>query len=189
MKQYLFQVRLIRSSRRTIAVQVNGEDQITVRAPLRMPAGDIERFIDQSMGWIEAHLQKARDRQRERETAAPLTRDEIEELARRAARELPSRIARFAAAVGVDYGRVAIRCQHTRWGSCSAPGNLNFNCLLMLCPDAVIDYVVVHELCHRKEMNHSPRFWALVESVLPDYRASRAWLKSESQRLIDRLPE
>jgi predicted metal-dependent hydrolase len=89
--------------------------------------------------------------------------------------------------VGVTYGRITIRNQRSRWGSCSGKGNLNFNCLLMLTPSHVIDYVVVHELCHRLEMNHSPAFWAQVERVLPDYRKSREWLREHEKELIGRL--
>lgn len=100
---------------------------------------------------------------------------------------LPEITAHFAPLVGVDYGRITIRAQRTRWGSCSAQGNLNFNCLLMLTPDDVIEYVVVHELCHRKEMNHSARFLAEVERVLPQYRESRRWLKEHGGGLIGRL--
>ena len=72
-------------------------------------------------------------------------------------------------------------------GSCSGAGNLNFNCLLMLAPPEVRDYGVVHELCHRKEMNHSARFWKEVENILPDYRQRRAWLKENGGRLIARM--
>ena len=84
--------------------------------------------------------------------------------------------------MGVDYGRITIRNQKTRWGSCSAKGNLNFNCLLMLMPTEVIDYVVVHELCHLKEMNHSNAFWREVKQVLPDYRKQVKWLKDEGYK-------
>ena len=101
---------------------------------------------------------------------------------------IPVRAAYFAPLVGVSYGRITIRSQHTRWGSCSSKGNLNFNCLLALVPPEVLDYVVVHELCHRKEMNHSPRFWAEVERILPDYKMSLKWLKENGTALIGRLP-
>jgi len=87
----------------------------------------------------------------------------------------------------VTYGRITIRNQKTRWGSCSSKGNLNFNCLLMLAPPEVLDYVVVHELCHRMEMNHSKRFWSLVETVLPDYREQEKWLKGEGAVLLRRM--
>ena len=89
--------------------------------------------------------------------------------------------------VGVTVGRVTIRNQKTRWGSCSTKGNLNFNCLLMLCPEEVRDYVVVHELCHRKELNHSARFWAEVEKILPDYCIKRKWLKEHGIEIIGRM--
>ena len=83
--------------------------------------------------------------------------------------------------MGVTYGRITIRAAKTRWGSCSGAGNLNFHWKLILMPDEVLDYVVVHELAHRKQMNHSPAFWAEVEKVLPDYRERRRWLKNWGQ--------
>ena len=89
--------------------------------------------------------------------------------------------------MGVTYGGITIRNQRSRWGSCSGQGTLNFNCLLMLAPPEVLDYVVVHELCHRKEMNHSAAFWAEVARVLPDYEARKRWLKENGPALIGRL--
>lgn len=91
----------------------------------------------------------------------------------------------FAPLVGVTYNRIFIKEQKTRWGSCSSKGNLNFNWRLILAPEEVLNYVVVHELAHRKEMNHSKAFYAIVESVLPDYRQSRKWLRENGQRLWD----
>ena len=114
---------------------------------------------------------------------------EIRALAKAALEDIPKRLEKFAPLVGATYGRVTIRNQRTRWGSCSAKGNLNFNCLLMLCPEAVRDYVVVHELCHRKELNHSLRFWAEVEKVLPGYKVQRKWLKDNGGAIIKRLPD
>jgi predicted metal-dependent hydrolase len=108
-------------------------------------------------------------------------------LAQQAKAHLPKRVAYFAARIGVTYGRITIRNQTSRWGSCSDQGNLNFNCLLMLAPASVQDYVVVHELCHRKEMNHSARFWAEVEKIVPDYKVQRAWLKENGGALIARM--
>lgn len=117
----------------------------------------------------------------------PFTAEEIRILAERACAELPPRLAVFAARMGVTYGRVTIRNQKTRWGSCSSKGNLNFNCVLMLAPPEIQDYVLVHELAHRKEMNHSARFWAVVEGILPDYKERRKWLRVNGQVLIERL--
>lgn len=172
---------LIRSARKTISIQLSPAGEVVVRAPNRMPKRDIEGFLEEKRSWIEGHLAKLPERK------PRLTEAELQTLARHAKEVLPEIAARYAPLVGVDYGRITIRAQRTRWGSCSAQGNLNFNCLLMLTPDDVMEYVVVHELCHRKEMNHSSRFWAEVERVLPDYRWSRRWLKENGGALICRL--
>lgn len=177
---------LIRSNRKTIAVQIKGDGRIIVRAPLRMAAKDIQRFVDSKATWIEKHL--AIIKQRQQPIASAFTLEKLHQLADAAKQDIPQRVARFAALVGVTYGRITIRAQKSRWGSCSGKGNLNFNCLLMLCPEDVRDYVVVHELCHRKELNHSPRFWAEVETVLPGYKVQRKWLKDNGGGLFRRLP-
>ena len=178
---------LIRSNRKTIALQIKGDGRIIVRAPLRMAARDIQRFVDSKAAWIEKHL--AIIQQRQQPVGSAFTLEQMQQLADAAKSDLPRRVARFAALVGVTYGRITIRAQKSRWGSCSGKGNLNFNCLLMLCPEEVRDYVVVHELCHRKELNHSPRFWAEVEKVLPGYKVQRKWLKDNGGTIIRRLPD
>ena len=108
-------------------------------------------------------------------------------MADRALEVIPRRAAYYAPLVGVQYGRITIRNQRTRWGSCSGKRNLNFNCLLMLAPPEVVDSVVVHELCHLKEMNHSPRFYAEVLRVFPDYRKWDKWLKENGAALLARM--
>ena len=172
--------KLIRSDRRSIGIQITAEG-VVVRAPKGLTAAEIDRFVQSKRDWIESHLAKVPPAQ------PKFSNEEIHVLADRALTVIPERVRHFAPLVGVTYGGITIRNQHTRWGSCSSKGNLNFNCLLMLTPDHVIDYVVVHELCHRLEMNHSPRFWAQVERVLPDYRRSLQWLKAHEQELIGRL--
>ena len=112
---------------------------------------------------------------------------EVHALAQKAVAELPPRVRAYAARMGVTYSRITIRNQQGRWGSCSSTGSLNFNCLLMLAPAEVQDYVIVHELAHRKEMNHSDAFWAQVEAVLPDYRERRKWLNSQGKILLARM--
>ena len=97
------------------------------------------------------------------------------------------RVQYYAPFIGVTYNQIAIRAQHTRWGSCSSKGNLNFNCLLALVPTEVLDYIVVHELCHLKELNHSDRFWDEVGKILPDYKTRKKWLKDNGSNLIARL--
>lgn len=175
-------MRIVRSGRKTLSIEVCPDASVLVRAPLRMPMRDIERVLAQRSDWIAAH----RERIMRRPAEAPLGEDEISELRRRAKERLSARAAHYAPIVGVSYGRIGIRCQRTRWGSCSSRGDLSFNCLLMLAPDYVADYVVVHELCHRLEMNHSPRFWSEVGRVLPDYQAARRWLRENGAALIAR---
>lgn len=100
---------------------------------------------------------------------------------------IPEKVAYYARLMNVTYGRISIRKQKTRWGSCSNKGNLNFNCLLMMMPPEVLDYVIVHELSHRLEMNHSKRFWAQVEKVIPDYKTQKTWLKEHGIEIMIRM--
>ena len=180
------QVEIIRSKRKTVAIQIKSDGRVVVRAPLRMSGAAIRRLVEEKSDWIEKHLARIR---RQNESAEPaFTPEQLRQLAEAARQDLPRRAARFAPLVGVSWGRITIRAQKSRWGSCSTRGNLNFNCLLMLCPEEVRDYVVVHELCHRKEMNHSRRFWQELARVLPEYEKQRQWLKSNGSRLIRRLP-
>lgn len=173
---------IIRSSRKTISLQITPEGKLVVRCPNRMKRLDIQAFVESKRNWIEKHLQKSKDL-----SQPVLAEEELQILVVQAREELPLLVQHYAAILDVTYGRITIRSQKTRWGSCSGTGNLNFNCLLMLCPPEVRDYVVVHELCHRKQMNHSAAFWAEVERILPDYRAQRKWLKENGTALIARL--
>ena len=117
-----------------------------------------------------------------------MTSAEIKELAEKAMAIIPEKVKHFASLFGVDYGKITIRNQRSRWGSCSSKGNLNFNCLLMLLPDEVIDSVVAHELCHRKHMNHSKDFYDELTRVFPDYQQCRTWLKENGGQYLSRLP-
>ena len=180
-------IELIRSDRRSLCIEITSDCKVLVRAPRRMPERDINRFIGEKADWIDIHLRKMQKRREEQnkapETGRALSEQDIRLLTTRAKRVIPSKVRKYAEIIGVDYGRITIRMQKSRWGSCSGQGNLNFNCLLMNAPEEIIDYVVVHELCHRKEMNHSPRFWAEVEKILPDYKNRRKWLKDHGNEL------
>ena len=177
---------LIRSRRKTLAVEYRG-GKMLVRAPLLATKGQIDRFLAAHREQIEAYLEKERARETECAGIQKLTPEAHKALVERAKEVIPRRVAYYAPLVGVDYGRVTVRSQRTRWGSCSAKGNLSFNCLLMLAPPKVLDGVVVHELCHRREPNHSPRFYAEVLRVLPDYRTHEKWLKENGRLLLARL--
>ena len=115
--------------------------------------------------------------------------EELAALKRKGKQVFSERAAHFAPLVGAGYTGLSVRSQRSKWGSCSSRGSLSFNCLLLLAPSEVLDYVVVHELCHRLEMNHSPRFWAEVARVLPGYEASKRWLRENGGALLARLPE
>ena len=175
---------ILRSRRKTIAIEITPAGQVLVRCPLRMPQREIRHFVDIKSNWIHTHLSRIR----QTPSQPPFSDTELASMKVWAKETIPDQTAFWAARIGVQYNRISIRSQHSRWGSCSSKGNLNFNCLLALVPENVLDYVIVHELCHRKHMNHSPAFWAEVARYLPDYEASRIWLKREGSRLISRLP-
>ena len=177
-------MKIIRSERKTIAVEVSYKG-IVVRAPQKMPDEEITAFLKKKEKWIERTLQKIETKKNA--TCDVLTSTEINELAEKAMAVIPEKVKHFASLFGVDYGRITIRNQRSRWGSCSSKGNLNFNCLLMFLPDEVVDSVVAHELCHRKHMNHSPAFYAEVERVFPDYRRCSKWLKANGAEYMARL--
>lgn len=178
---------LIRSQRKTLAIQISAQGKVTVRAPRRMPLYEIRAFVEMKRPWIEAHLQRIQARKQE--AIIPFAPAELAAMKQAAGPDMTKRVEHYAAILGVNYGKITVRCQKTRWGSCSSKGNLNFNTLLVCCPEGVRDYVAVHELCHLKELNHSPRFWALVESIMSDYKAQKKWLKEQGTALIRRLKE
>jgi hypothetical protein len=179
---------ILRSSRRTLALEIR-DGRLLVRAPRRATQAEIEALLEKHCAWIEKHLQRAEAQRAAAEALAPLTVEELRALAERALQVIPERVRYYAPKIGVTYGRITIRAQRTKWGSCSAQGNLNFNCLLMLAPPEVLDSIVVHELCHRREMNHSERFYAEVLRVFPDYRKWNKWLKENGPLLMQRLPK
>ena len=176
-------IELIRSNRKTIAIEVTKDLRVIVRAPLKASIKEINRFVWEKSDWIEKSLKKMQERANEVPKGKALSEQDIKLLVTRAKRILPPKVDKYAKIIGVDYNHITIRLQKSRWGSCSGKGNLNFNCLLMRAPEEIIDYVVVHELCHRLEMNHSDRFWAHVEKVIPDYKERRKWLKEHGSEL------
>ena len=178
-------ITVIKSKRRTISIEINQNLEIIVRAPYRMNRFQIQRFVQEKEDWIRKHLEKIEERKKDPANEKRIfSAKELQQLAQEALQVIPERVAYYAPLVGVSYGRITIRHQKTRWGSCSGKGNLNFNCLLMCMPMEVIDYVVVHELCHRLEMNHSKRFWEQVERILPDYKIRKKLLKELGSSLV-----
>lgn len=179
-------VKIIRSNRKTIAIQITQDLSVIVRAPYYVSQKEIDRVLNEKEFWILKNIEEIKKNR----VGDPeeLTRAQIDELADRALEYIPKRVIYFSMQMKVYFGNVTIRNQKTRWGSCSSKGNLNFNCQLMRMPPEVIDYVVVHELCHLKEMNHSKAFWEEVEKVMPDYQKHRDYLKKQRILPVSQKP-
>lgn len=183
---------VVRSKRRSYGIVIDECGEVTVRMPLRGSMTEARRLVAEKQDWIfeKIALQKRRKQMRDEQEAqnankyTPQQREGLEKRYRHAAKEyFPKRVEYYAQQIGVSYERIRIAEQKTRWGSCSGKGTLSFNWKLMLAPPKVLDYVVVHEVCHLKEMNHSPRFWNLVEEIMPDYKEYRKWLKENGNTL------
>lgn len=180
------------SSRRSWSLEVSAGGVVTLRLPHGFSERRTEEIIREKSSWILKALEKQKERSRERELAKPRHTEEEKKVLeqqyiRRARTVFPQRVEYFEPFLPSRHRAVTgirIRAQKTRWGSCSSKGTLSFNWKLMMAPDEVIDYVVVHELCHLCEMNHSKRFWSLVGTILPDYQRRRRWLK-ENGHLLD----
>lgn len=167
---------LIRAKRRTVSLSVDAGGNAVVRAPRRMRKEDIDAFVEKNAAWVA----RQRERQRLRaERFPPLDESGIEALRKRAKAELPKRVEHYAGIMDLWPTGIKITSAKKRFGSCSAKNSLCFSLYLMRYPADAIDYVVVHELAHIAHKNHGPQFYALVESVLPDYRARRALLKAD----------
>ena len=180
-------VKIIRSNRRTISLEITPKGEVLVRAPRYMSEAEIRAFVESKSSWLVKHLQKKEKEMESLQEEGRFTEQEMKRLQELAKKVIPEKVAYYARLMGVTYGRIGIRRQKTRWGSCSREGNLNFNCLLMMAPPEVLDYVVVHELSHRLEMNHSARFWTQVEKVMPYYRVPRKWLTEHGGKLMMRM--
>jgi len=178
-------VRVLRSDRSTTAIRITDGGEIEILCPRMAAEKELQQVLDRHSRWIQKNLQKVNAMGPKE---PPFSAEEIQNMICLTKEIIPQKAAYFAARLGVTYGRITIRRQRTKWGSCSSKGNLNFNCTLAMAPEPVLDYVVVHELCHRLEMNHSPAFWKLVEGIFPDYKACRRWLNDHGNELIGRLP-
>ena len=180
------ELEIIKSKRKTLSIEIKRDERIIVHVPIKTKDSEIEKFISSHALWIERHLAKIKEQNAKAESAVKLTDEEIGKLKKDAKEIFRERAEHFAPIVGVTYGRICVKVQKTLWGSCSAKGNLNFNCLLLLVPSEVLDSVVVHELCHRKYMNHSKEFYGAVLAAYPEYYSCNAWLKKNGRAILDR---
>ena len=182
-----YNVEVRRSKRKSAAIKITADMQIVVFVPLYVSDNEIERMVISKSKWIDEHMLKVQSTIDERSKLEKITFEQIKELADQAVEYIPKRVKYYAEKENFVYNKITIKNLVSRWGSCSTKGNLNFNCLLMLTPDYVIDYIVVHELCHLREMNHSEKFWAEVEKIMPDYQRAELWLKQNGGNLISRM--
>lgn len=170
MKEKLdFEYTLLRSTRKSLSIEVKNDGRVIVRVPRWTGLREIEKFLSEKREWIEGHIERAASRD-ERYNYSKYTELEIQELKNKARDILLPLVEKYKSEVGVSPVSVRINRAQTRFGSCSAKNTLNFSCFLMLYPIEAVEYVVVHELCHIKEHNHSREFYREVERVLPNYR-------------------
>lgn len=163
--------KLVRSRRKTVAIAFDKDGMLVVRAPMRLERARIDALLAEKSALIEKH--RLRRQQYEQSRLPEPTEAERAELIAQAKRTLPQLVRRYSSVMGVRPASVLITSAQTRWGSCSAKGTICFSWRLMRMPADFVEYVVVHELAHLVELNHSPRFWAVVRSVLPDYEQRR----------------
>lgn len=173
---------IIRSRRRTIALEIKDDASLVVRAPKRVPHEYILEIIEQKRSWIKKKQALARQRKSIR-----LGKEQVEYYQQKATQIIPQRVEYYAAANGLKYKRIKINNAQKRLGSCSSRGNLNFSWRIILSPLPVIDYVICHELAHLIERNHSSRFWKKVRELNPDYKECKKWLKENGYVKINRL--
>lgn len=169
---------IIKKSRRTtISVQITPDQKLLVKAPAYTSIKEVEDFLREKRDWIIKQINRTKVTSQQAAQMGILSDKEIRKLKRDAKKIIPERVEYYAKLSGITYNRIFIRLQKSRWGSCSVEGNLNFNALLALMPLGVLDSVVVHELCHRRHMDHSKAFYDEVLKIFPDYKKWDKWLK------------
>lgn len=174
---------LIRSKRRTLAIKIERDGSIKVFAPLLYPQEKIEQFVLSKRSWIEKHQTEIL----KRNSIKKFSESELIEIKEKAKAVIPKKTQEIAEKYNIKYGKISIRTQRTLWGSCTVKKNLSFNALLILLPEKITEYVIIHELSHTLIMNHSKKFWKNVEKMMPDYKAVRRRLKKEGASLLYRL--
>lgn len=174
-------ISVIRSARKSLGLEVRDANTVLARIPTRVSDRELKAFVENHRSWIleKTEVMAEREEKRKSTPAPPL------ELLSKTDRmkiqlKIGKRVRHYCEAMGVTVGYVTVKNQKTRWGSCSAKGNVNFNYQLAFLPDELLDYVVIHELAHRRHMNHSRAFWAEVEKYCPDYLERREQLKEYS---------
>lgn len=180
---------IVRSKRRSIGFEVRPGGKITVRIPMRASVNTVKEIIEDKKDWLYEMYLKQKDKidtdsLREAERNDPKTAYLEKKYRQAAKRYIYERVEYYIDMIGGHYSSIRIGDQKTRWGSCSNNGTLSFSWRLMLAPPRVLDYVVIHEICHLTYMDHSKNFWDLVSVYDPDYKEHRKWLKENGDSLI-----
>lgn len=163
---------------RNVRILISTEGRVTVTGPLRVSQRFMEGVLQSKRRWVVEELQKIQQRgdfRKDEDVQA-----EYQQYKEAARKRVAEKLEYWNQFYGFTYGRVSIRNQRTRWGSCSARGNLSFHYRIALLPEPLADYLIVHELCHLKAFDHSPRFWALVAQTIPDYQKRRQLLRKNA---------
>lgn len=168
--------RIIRSRRRTLALEIDREAALIVRAPRRLPLSVIEEFVGKKEHWIVKKQGMLRRRQEAKIIPMTVGREE-------ARRKIIERVEWHSQALSLKYNRVDVSSAKTRWGSCNVKGSIRLNWRLAMAPAEVLDYVIIHELMHLQVRSHSRSFWGKVGAVLPNYKTHRQWLKENGHLL------
>lgn len=174
-------ISVIRSARKSLGLEVRDANTVLARIPTRVSDRELKAFVENHRSWILEKTAVMAEREENRKsTPAPLPELLSKTDWMKIQLKIGKRVRHYCEAMGVTVGYVTVKDQKTRWGSCSAKGNVNFNYQLAFLPDKLLDYVVIHELAHRRHMNHSRAFWAEVEKYCPDYLERREQLKEYS---------
>lgn len=166
--------RVVRSKRKSLAIEVTRELEVVVRAPFFVSDAQIEKFVSAHKEWLEKAMERVKAR---RENYMPPSQEDIAALKKAAKDYIPDKVLEYSEIMGLKPSGIKITSARTRFGSCSGKNSLCFSCLLMQKPIEAVDYVIVHELAHIKHKNHGKRFYALVEKYMPDYRERNRLLK------------
>jgi predicted metal-dependent hydrolase len=178
----LNQVQILYSKRRSIVLQVkNG--QVFLKAPLLTPIKFLEGLVTKKQHWINEKIEVSKKVQEYKESKKSISQETAALYKKEFGAYLEEKVNFYAQQIGVTFNKISIRKTVSRWGSCTSKGNLSFSIFLWDTPNHVIDYVIVHELCHRKHMNHSKDFWNLVGANYPEYKLAEKWLKINGSRI------
>ena len=165
--------KVIYSKRKTVAISIENCEPV-IKAPIGTDEETLKGIVEKHYSWIVKHIEM----QKKKEALfRDLSSDDIKELKKEARKYFAEKTEYYAKKMGIDYGRITITSAQKRFGSCSSQGNISFSYRLMLYPESAREYVVVHELAHRKQMNHSKRFYDIIEAVMPDYKYRKRLLK------------